>query len=135
MDVELGDALLQPRLGVSFETSAVPKEYLSVLTVDVPKLTVGFGAGVYMGRWRFDAVYAHVFEAQIDVSTEEARVPLLVPIAANQPDPHYVNAGEYNANAHVVGLGVAYSFDGPMHDKHSKPGAAGAQGMVSGVGE
>jgi long-chain fatty acid transport protein len=115
-DIEVASAILQPRLGVSFESSAVPKAYLSVLTVDVPKVTMGLGAGVYLGAWRFDAVYAHVVEAQLDVSTEEARVPLQTPIEANQPEPHYVNAGNYHARAHVVGIGMAYSFDGPIHE-------------------
>ncbi len=115
-DVDVSSVVLQPRMGVSFESSAIPNEYLSVMTVDVPKLTVGAGVGIYAGRWRFDAVYAHVFEAQIDVSTDEARIPLQTPVAANQPDPHYVNAGNYDAQAHVFGLGLAYSFDGPIHE-------------------
>ncbi|HSN97123.1 MAG TPA: outer membrane protein transport protein, partial [Candidatus Nanopelagicales bacterium] len=46
----LGDKRLDVRGGLSFETSAVPAEYLTVLTLDAPKVTASLGAGLTVGR-------------------------------------------------------------------------------------
>ena len=105
----VGSARLDVRAGASVESSAVPPESLSVLTLDAPKATVSVGAGLHVGRFRFDAVYAHVFMATTDVDPRDARSPLLVAVQANAV-PHYVNGGQYTASGDVVGLGLTYKF-------------------------
>jgi long-chain fatty acid transport protein len=83
---------------------------MSVLTVDVDKLTLGVGLSLTVGDWSFDAVYAHVLGADVEVAPEEARSPLLQPVEA-QGEPHYVNGGDYSAWANVVGLGARWSYE------------------------
>ncbi|MBI4701093.1 MAG: outer membrane protein transport protein [Deltaproteobacteria bacterium] len=113
-DLELWSQKWQVRAGASFESSAVPPEYLSALTVDVPKLTLGLGLGWTRGGLRLDAVYAHIFGFDVAVDPQEAQIPMLNPVQANQPPAgHYVNGGDYGAHADVVGLGVSYQFAGP----------------------
>lgn len=107
--VALRDVRLELRAGASFESSAVPAESLTVLTVDAAKATLAAGTGVHVGRWRLDAVYAHIFMATTDVDPRDARSPLLVPVQANAV-PHYVNGGSYSASGDVVGLGLTYKF-------------------------
>ena len=105
------DYTVTPRLGLSYESSAVPPEFLSVLTVDMPKVTLGMGLSIHVDAWRFDVVYAHLFALPVEVAPEHARMPLLVPVDANIEEPHYVNGGTYDASANVLGLGLRYAFD------------------------
>ncbi|KYF88740.1 hypothetical protein BE20_22225 [Sorangium cellulosum] len=100
------------RAGVSLEQSAVPPEYVSVLTIDAPKLTTALGLGVHLGRWRLDATYAHAFAADVRVDPREARLPQMSPVQGNPPEnPNMINGGAYSVRANVVGLGVAYTFE------------------------
>ena len=105
------DMALGLRTGASYETSAIPAEYMSVLTMDMPKVTVGLGASLGVGAWWFDAVYAHVFGFDVEVDPADARLPLLNPLEANVAAPHYVNGGSYSARANVVGIGLRYQFE------------------------
>ncbi len=96
---------------VSFESSAIPPAYMSVLTIDMPKLTTGLGLGLEVDAWRFDMVFAHIFGLDVDVDPRDARSPQLMPVAANVENPHYINGGTYSARANVLGLGLRYAFD------------------------
>jgi long-chain fatty acid transport protein len=107
------DVKLMPRAGVGYETSAIPAEYLTVLTVDIDKVTVAGGFGVGYEGWRFDAVYAYVFGPDVEVDPDDAAVPQLNPVEANVSEPHSVNGGTYSARAHVIGIGMAHTFDVP----------------------
>lgn len=109
--IEAAGATWIPRAGVGYETSAVPPAYLSPLTVDIDKFTVAVGLGIQYDEWRFDLTYAHVNGPGVDVSPDEARVELLSPVEANNPQPRYVNGGSYSALAHVLGLGLTYDLD------------------------
>jgi len=111
LDFPLFDFLWTARAGVSYESSALPNEYLSVLTIDMPKVTFGLGLGLHVDAFRFDVVYAHVFGTEVTVPVEEASVPLITPVAANQENPQYHNGGIYNARSNVLGIGVRYDFD------------------------
>ncbi len=103
-----------PRLGFSYETSATPVEYTSVLTLDSGKATVSGGASVSVGDARFDLVYAHQFIQTVTVSPETARLPQTVPVSANPPEePNYINGGVYDWRMDIVGVGFAYTFDHP----------------------
>jgi long-chain fatty acid transport protein len=125
---KLWDKLWDARAGMSVESSAVPAEYLSVLTIDALKLTTAAGLGVHLGKWRFDALFAHVFAFDVTVDPKTARIPQVSPVQANPPKyPNYINGGVYSARANVIGLGVAYTFDpAPVEPAAPAPGAKSA---------
>ncbi len=110
---ELGGYALEGRAGLSYETSAVPPEYLSVLTLDAPKVTAAIGGSLHVGKFRFDAVYAHVFASDVTVDPKDARIAQVSPVRANSAAPYYVNGGDYSARADVLGVGLTYQIDPP----------------------
>ena len=55
----LGPHSLVLRGGFSYETSATPAAYTSVLTFDAGKATISLGASLVRGPLRLDAVFAH----------------------------------------------------------------------------
>ncbi len=98
------------RGGMSFETSAIPRPYLSLLTIDMDKVTIATGGSVHVGEhWRFDLTYAHLFASSVDVSPAEAKIPRVNPIAGNAPF-EAVNGGKYAAAADLIGVGAQYTF-------------------------
>lgn len=108
------DLVITPRAGLSFETSAVPADSLSVLTLDAAKVVPSVGASVGFGRFRFDAVFAYVFSPSVDVDPADAKLGQVVPIQANPSEnPTTINGGLYAWSTAILGLGVAYSFDDP----------------------
>jgi long-chain fatty acid transport protein len=103
-----------PRAGVSFETSAIPSDYLSVLTIDSTKVTPSVGLAVTIDAFRIEAVYAHVFAESVEVAAEDAKIEQVVPLVANPAKyPDTVNGGIYNWSVNVVGLGASYTFGHP----------------------
>jgi len=109
--LEVADITLFFLAGLSYESSAVPPASLSVLTVDLNKVTTSLGFGFGYDAWRFDFVYAHMFGEEVDVDPEEAELEVLVPLEANIVNPHTVNGGTYNARGNVLGVGLRYAFD------------------------
>jgi long-chain fatty acid transport protein len=102
---------LDLRAGINWEQSAVPNAYLSVLTLDLNKVTASLGAGYHIGKhWRLDAVYAHIFASDATVSPAEALSPRVNPVKGNPTQTESVNGGSYSARADVIGLGVEYKF-------------------------
>lgn len=98
------------RSGLAYETSAVPKGYMSLSSLDFVKTTLSFGGGLFIGkRWRFDAVIAHTFANDVNVRPEEAKIPRINPLAGNAPlEP--VNGGRYTATADLIGVGLNYLY-------------------------
>ncbi len=123
--IPIGNYKLTVRGGLSYETSAVPAEYVSALTVDGQKIATSLGGGLHVGHWRFDLVYAHIFEFDTDVDPRDAKGPLLIPVKASTPEPtHTVNGGHYSVAGNVLGLGLMYQFDRPrwvQPDEEPKP--------------
>jgi long-chain fatty acid transport protein len=106
---------LTARAGVSYESSAIPKDYLSVLTLDAGKITTAIGASVKLGKLRVDLTYAHLFAFDTTVDPKEAKITQVSPVNANAAkNPDYINGGVYSQRADVIGLGIAYTFD-PAH--------------------
>ncbi len=106
------DVVVTPRLGFSYETSAVADEYESLLWLDAGKATLSGGLGIGVGDARFDVVYAHQFYPTVEVSPKDAKLPQTFPLKANPPDnPDYINGGIYNWSIDVVGVGFSYTFD------------------------
>lgn len=121
---------LDLRAGLSYEKSAIPPENLSVLTVDMDKVTVAAGGGIHIGpRWRFDGLIALVFPKTVNVDPAEARIFKVNPVRANrQTDPSgkplddvAINGGEYRAQALVLGMGLRYQFDAPAPEPKPAP--------------
>lgn len=111
------------RAGASFETSAIPTGYLSVLTIDQAKVTGAVGGSLHWNKLRLDIVYAHVFGLSNDVAPHDpnnpssAQISLISPVQANPPkNPDYINSGHYDARADIIGLGLAYTFDPALPD-------------------
>ena len=108
----IGKYKLGMRLGAMYETSAIPNEYLSATTIDLEKVVASIGGSLYLGKWRFDAVFAKVFGVPVEVDVREQRMQQINPLTANPPNlPHYINGGKYSVEANVVGLGLAYQFE------------------------
>ncbi|MFO0762954.1 MAG: outer membrane protein transport protein [Byssovorax sp.] len=110
--IPVKDFLFDVRAGASFETSAVPPEYLTVLTIDSAKVTAALGGSFHVGKWRFDATYAHVFGFSETADPKTAKITQISPVNTNPPaHPDIINGGTYSARADVVGLGLTYNFD------------------------
>ncbi len=108
---------IDARAGVSFETSAIPTAYESVLTIDQNKVTTAIGGSLHWRKLRLDLVYAHVFGFDVNVDPASAKISLISPVQANPPkSPDYINGGSYSARADVVGAGLAYTFDPSLPD-------------------
>ncbi|MEO7331042.1 MAG: outer membrane protein transport protein [Minicystis sp.] len=110
--IPVKDMIIDARAGVSFETSAVPSDYLTVLTIDSAKVTAALGGSLHVGKFRIDATYAHVFGFSTTADPKTAKITQISPVNTNPPQhPDIINGGTYSARADVVGLGVAYNFD------------------------
>jgi long-chain fatty acid transport protein len=126
---KLGSVGLAARAGVSFETSAIPAEYLSVLTYDANKVTTALGASLHVRKVRFDASYAHIFPSGVTVDPKDAKIAQVSPVAANPPvHPNTINGGIYSARADIIGVGVAYTFDPAFTEPAAKEGEAAPEG-------
>jgi len=100
------------RSGVAWESTAVPKEYLSPLTVDLDKVVVSLGAGLrVIPKLRLDANLSYVITADTYVDPREAKVPRVAPVTGNPTDTQAVNGGSYSVNAWVIGAGAAYDWN------------------------
>jgi long-chain fatty acid transport protein len=98
------------RAGVAYEQSAVPVPYVSLLSLDMNKVTTSIGLGVHFAKhWRVDVLYAHLFCSTVYVSPNVAQIPHINPLNGNAPlEP--VNGGTYSAEADLIGLGANYTF-------------------------
>jgi long-chain fatty acid transport protein len=115
---------LTARAGVSYESSAIPNAYESVLTIDQNKITAAVGGSLTWRKLRLDFVYAHVFGFDVNVNPSNAGLPLISPVLENPPKtPDYINGGMYSAHAEVLGLGLAYTFDPALPDPSAPPPA------------
>lgn len=99
------------RVGLQYETSAIPKEWVSPLTYDADKVTASVGGGLHIGaHWRMDAMAALVFLQGTNVDPAEARVPRVNPVKGNPTATEAINGGRYTARALVLGVGAQYRF-------------------------
>ena len=106
----IGGYPVDTRLGVSYEDTAVPTQYLSISSLDFQKIIASIGGSIYIGtHWRFDATWAHVFEFSQYVNPDTALIQPVNPIAGN-PTRDPINGGQYSATADVLGVGMNYKF-------------------------
>jgi long-chain fatty acid transport protein len=124
---QAGGLSWEARAGVSFETSAIPNAYESVLTLDQNKVTTAVGGSLHWRKLRFDLTYAHVFGFDVTVDPGDAKIALISPVKTNPPRyPDTINGGAYSARADVIGLGLAYTFDPSLPDAPAAPAAPAA---------
>lgn len=90
--------------GIAYETSAVPASYVSVLTVDAPKLLVTAGGGYSSDGWQVAAAVGYARLSDVDVT--DPKVPVLEPLHDAGAAPG-INGGTYHAYDLVVGLRLA----------------------------
>ena len=99
------------RAGISYETSAIPEAWESVLTYDANKFIASVGASVHAGEnWRLDALFALDFLGSRTVTPEEAQVPRVNPVQGNPTATEAINGGQYSARAIILGVGANYKF-------------------------
>ncbi|MEZ4262768.1 MAG: outer membrane protein transport protein [Polyangiaceae bacterium] len=107
----ISDYLTDLRAGVAYDTTAIPVEYVSPLTVDGSKITASVGGGLHIGEhWRFDAMFTFVAMANIAVDPGEAKVPRVNPVKGNPTQTEAINGGVYQPSATVLGIGAQYKF-------------------------
>jgi long-chain fatty acid transport protein len=106
----IGSYPVAARAGVSYETTAVPPEYLNLSALDFTKWVASIGGSLYVGKhWRFDGVWAHTFANTVYVDPSIAKIPRINPISGNAPfEP--INGGTYSASADLFGVGLNYLF-------------------------
>jgi long-chain fatty acid transport protein len=99
------------RAGASYETSAIPEEWVSPLTYDANKIIGSAGASLHAGEnWRLDAVAALVLLNGTQVAPDTAQVPRVNPVQGNPTKTESINGGEYSARAIILGVGAQYKF-------------------------
>lgn len=99
------------RLGISYETSGIPREWVSALTYDSNKWIFGGGGSIHAGEhWRFDALAALALLGGEKVDPAEAQVPRVNPVQGNPTNTEKINGGEYSARALILGVGAQYKF-------------------------
>ena len=109
------------RAGVSYESSAVPDDYLHVLTLDSDKVSTSLGLGVHIGKVRIDAAYGHVFMLDRTVDPASAKIAQVSPVIANPAEhPNYINGGQYSSRGDIVGLGITYQY-GEVPESYRAP--------------
>jgi long-chain fatty acid transport protein len=102
------------RAGVSYESSAVPAAFVTALTPDQEKVTTALGVGAKVGPVRVDLTYARVFGLGVYSDPETAGIKHVRAFVANPvPGERGVNAGTYQSEADVVGLGLTYLIGAP----------------------
>ncbi len=106
----IGDYRTDFRMGVMYETSAVPTAWVSPLTIDTGKVQIGGGTGLHVGQWRLDLAFSYIFTANVDVTPEEARVPRVNPVKGNPTQSEAINGGVYSVTALTLGGGLNYKF-------------------------
>ncbi len=113
---EAGGYPMMVRAGISYERSAVPPAYLSVLTVDLDKVQTSIGSSLYVGskhNLRLDIVYAHTFAFSTEVDPHDAAIEKLPVVRANPPNADQavkINGGRYSAQADVIGVGLNWLY-------------------------
>jgi long-chain fatty acid transport protein len=133
----LGGYPLATRLGVSYESSAIPTNYVSPLTVDSDKVTAAIGGSMWLmeHKLRLDLVYAHVFAFDVTVDPATAGISRVSPVSGNAVKyQEAINGGQYSHRADVLGVGLEYRFDyappakAEPKDNKKPDGGAGAAG-------
>jgi long-subunit fatty acid transport protein len=107
-DYNLVPGKFSVRLGVSYETRAVPIEYMNIDAWPVAKLGLHAGGTVAFDKLKLSIAYAHIFYQSVDVGVGAGRVPEIVSQQPNAAQP--VNEGYYQAALDVVSVQANVAF-------------------------
>ncbi len=99
------------RAGISYESSAIPTEWVSPLTVDTNKVQIAGGGGLHIGKWRLDAAFSYIFAPEVNVDPASAQVPRVNPVKGNPTQSEAINGGVYTVRALTLGGGLNYKFN------------------------
>jgi hypothetical protein len=100
--------MLAIRLGVSYETSAVPNEFMNIDAWPVQKVGVHAGLTLALGRSRLTLAYSHVFYGQVDVPVGTGQIKEIASEQAAMAQA--VNEGRYQAALDVISVQSNLSF-------------------------
>jgi hypothetical protein len=101
-DYNVVPALLALRVGFSYETRAVPVEYMNVDAYPVARLGLHCGATLALSNWKLTAGYEHLFYQSIEVGVGAGRVDEIV--SQNPAAAQAVNEGYYQAAQDIFSL-------------------------------
>lgn len=103
---------LHLRLGILYDSGAIPDHTLSVAWVDSHKVALSFGLTVEVWRFAFDLGYAHLFFVPRTVDNSVVRQ--INPLEPRQEElTNVVGNGRYESAIDVVALTVRAHFDTP----------------------
>jgi long-chain fatty acid transport protein len=100
--------MLAVRAGVSYESSATPREYMNIDAWAVTRVGLHAGGTLQLGKLKLSIAYAHIFFGSVNVPVGEGKVPEIV--SANQAAAQPVNEGDYKASLDVISGQVNYAF-------------------------
>lgn len=105
------DYWIDLRAGISYETSGVPKAWVSPQVYDANKIVASVGGSLHIGEhWRMDGLAALALLDGTNVDPLEAKVPRVNPVQGNPVATEPINGGIYSARAIILGVGVNYKF-------------------------
>jgi long-chain fatty acid transport protein len=104
-ELHLGAA--QVGAGIAYETAAAPPSYVSVLSVDAPKLLLTLGGGYAWEGWQIAVAAGYVHLS--DVTVTDPAVPVLEPLHTGGAAT-FINGGTYTSSYWVGGLRLARSL-------------------------
>ncbi len=100
--------LLALRMGVSYESRAVPAATMNIDAFPVSKIGLHLGSTLALGSLRLHLAYAHLFYQDVIVPVGTGEV--LEIVSQNPQDSLPVNEGSYSAALDVVSLGGSVKF-------------------------
>ena len=105
------DYWIDLRAGVMYETSGVPKEWISPQVYDANKIVAGAGGSIHIGEhWRMDGLASLALLNGTNLDPADAKVPRVNPVQGNPVATEPINGGLYSAHALILGVGVNYKF-------------------------
>jgi long-subunit fatty acid transport protein len=99
---------LSLRVGLSYESRAVPDPYMNIDAWPVEKLGLHFGATLAVGRVRVSLAYAHLFYQSVEVRVGQGQVR--EPVSQNPAAAQAVNEGSYHASLDILSLQTNIAF-------------------------
>lgn len=119
---EVLERRLHLRLGLFYDSNAIPDQTLSVAWHDAHKIGLCLGLSVEFWRMAIDVGYTHVF--YVPRTIDDSGVTQINPLEPqSEAIPSVVGNGDYASAADAVGLTVRAQFDTPRWGRRRSRGA------------